>query len=182
MSCQIYWQMYQSQSARRWYMRGAPVHFSGAVRDVLNNTYNDWWILGIGGLTAWPPRSPEFRPLDFYLWVHLKLLMHGASLDNKETIALWMPVRLFATNPESKRIRSSVMRRLEACIEFHGGRLLYICNLSAVTHQLSVSGQVLIWTFVQNLFAPFTYSLYILQQKMSRKHQQGTKLFSDFSR
>jgi hypothetical protein len=35
--------------ARVWYMHdGAPAHFSRAVRDVLNNTYQDQWI-GRGG-------------------------------------------------------------------------------------------------------------------------------------
>jgi hypothetical protein len=60
-----------------WYMRdGTPAHFSRPVRDVLNNTYHDRWI-GRGGPTAWPIRSPDFNPLDFYVWEHLKpLCMH----------------------------------------------------------------------------------------------------------
>jgi hypothetical protein len=38
--------------ARMWYIHdGAPVHFSHAVQDVLNNTYHDQWIGG-GGPTA----------------------------------------------------------------------------------------------------------------------------------
>jgi hypothetical protein len=53
--------------AEMWYMHDdAPVHFRGTVRDVLNNTYEDRWI-GSGRPTAWPPRSPNLNPLNFYL-------------------------------------------------------------------------------------------------------------------
>jgi hypothetical protein len=52
--------------ARMWYMHdGAPAHFSRAVRDVLSNTYQ-YWRIGRGGPTAWPPLAPDLSPLDFY--------------------------------------------------------------------------------------------------------------------
>jgi hypothetical protein len=60
---------------------GAPAHFSRAVLDVLSNTYHDVWM-GRGGPTAWPPRSPDLNPLDFYLWGHLT----AAPVDNEETL------------------------------------------------------------------------------------------------
>jgi hypothetical protein len=75
---------------------GAQVHFSRAVRDVLNNTCHDRWI-GRGGPTAWPKRSPDLNPLDFYL----KPLCTQLLLTTKKhvTIALWLPVSLSATTP-----------------------------------------------------------------------------------
>jgi hypothetical protein len=52
--------------ARMWYKHDAtPVHFCRSVRDVLNNTYLDRWIC-TGGPSAWPPRSPDLNPPDFY--------------------------------------------------------------------------------------------------------------------
>jgi hypothetical protein len=54
--------------------------FSRAVRDVLSNSYHDRWI-GRGGPTAWPPRSPDLNPLDFYLW-----RTPVASVDNEEAL------------------------------------------------------------------------------------------------
>jgi hypothetical protein len=110
--------------AQMWYMHdSAPAHFSRAVRDVLNNTYHDQWI-GRGGSTAWPPRSPDLNPLDFYLWGHLKPVCIKLLLKTKRhlTIAMWMPVRLSATTPGIfERMRRSMMRRVEACTESHGG-------------------------------------------------------------
>jgi hypothetical protein len=48
------------------------------------------------------------------------------------TIALWMPVRLSSTTPGIfGRMRRSVMRRVEACNESHGGyfvHLLLMCS------------------------------------------------------
>jgi hypothetical protein len=43
----------------------AAAHFSRAVRDVLTDTYHGRWV-GRGGPTAWPPRSPDLNPLDFF--------------------------------------------------------------------------------------------------------------------
>jgi hypothetical protein len=62
--------------AQKWYMYDcAPAHFSRAVQDVLNNTYR-YRRMGIGGPTAWPPCSPDLDAQDFYLWEHLKTLVH----------------------------------------------------------------------------------------------------------
>jgi hypothetical protein len=106
---------------RMWYMHdGAPAHFS---RDVLNNAYYDRWI-GRGGPTAWSPRSPDLNTLDFTCGDPYKPLCMELFLTMKRqcTIALWMPVRLFATSPASLNGCGGpwwdVSRH--ACIESHG--------------------------------------------------------------
>jgi hypothetical protein len=38
------------------------------------------------GPTAWPPLPLDLNPLDFYLWGHLKTLVHAAPFDNEETL------------------------------------------------------------------------------------------------
>ena len=38
------------------------------VRASLDDAFPDSWI-GRGGPTAWPARSPDVTPLDFFLWV-----------------------------------------------------------------------------------------------------------------
>jgi hypothetical protein len=54
--------------ARMWYVHdGAPAHFSGAVQNVPNNTYNDRRV-GRGGPTTWTSASRDLNPLTFYLW------------------------------------------------------------------------------------------------------------------
>jgi hypothetical protein len=109
--------------ARMWHIRdGAPVHFSRAVRDVLNNTYHDRWI-GRGGPSAWPPRSPELNPPDFYLWGHLKTLVYAAPVDNEKALhhRIADACQTIRNYPGIfARMRRAMMRRVEACIESHG--------------------------------------------------------------
>jgi hypothetical protein len=99
-------------------------HISRAVRDVLNNTYHDRWI-GRGGPTAWPPRSPDLNPLYFYLWGHLNthvyallLTLHHRTVDACQTIRNCHAI--------FGRMRRSMVRRIEACIESHGGHFEHL--------------------------------------------------------
>jgi hypothetical protein len=112
-----------------WYMHdGAPAHFSHAVRDVLNNTCHDWWI-GRGGPTAWPPRPPDLNPLDFYLWGHLKTLVYADPVDNEEALhhRIVDVCQTICNYPGIfEQMRRSMMRRVEACIESHGGHFEHL--------------------------------------------------------
>ncbi|GBM96102.1 hypothetical protein AVEN_29504-1 [Araneus ventricosus] len=46
---------------------GAPPHYGNIVREFLDTTFPQRWI-SRGAVMAWPPRSPDITPLDFYLW------------------------------------------------------------------------------------------------------------------
>ena len=57
-------------------MDGAPPHFHRHVREFLNQHLPQRWI-GRGTdddqmLLAWPPRSPDATPYDFFLWGYVK--------------------------------------------------------------------------------------------------------------
>ena len=45
---------------------GAPPHYTNRVRELLNELLPNRW-LGRGGPVAWPPRSTDLTPLDYYL-------------------------------------------------------------------------------------------------------------------
>ncbi|KAJ4426274.1 hypothetical protein ANN_27086 [Periplaneta americana] len=45
----------------------------------------DRWI-GRGGPIAWPPRSPDLNPLDFYLWGRLKSLVYSSPVPDLESL------------------------------------------------------------------------------------------------
>ena len=64
---------------------GAPHHFSLAVRDHLDQRFGQQWI-GRGDTIAWPARSPDLSPLDYYLWVHMKSLIYETPLASVEDI------------------------------------------------------------------------------------------------
>lgn len=44
---------------------GAPPHFRREVREFLDNAFPNRWI-GRSGPVAWPPRSPDLNPCDFF--------------------------------------------------------------------------------------------------------------------
>ncbi|KAG8274617.1 hypothetical protein J6590_103969 [Homalodisca vitripennis] len=49
-----------------FYMQdGAPPHYLSDVRDFLNDRIPGQWI-GRDAPIAWPPRSPDLTPLDFF--------------------------------------------------------------------------------------------------------------------
>lgn len=50
---------------------GAPPHYSNHVRAALDTRFPGRWI-GRSGPIAWPPRSPDLTPLDFFFWGHKK--------------------------------------------------------------------------------------------------------------
>jgi hypothetical protein len=88
--------------------------------------------------TAWRPRSTHFNSLDFYLYGHLKTLVYAAPVDNEEAIHrrivdACQNIRKYPSI--SERMRQSMMRRVEACTEPHGGHFehFFKCVLSRIT-------------------------------------------------
>jgi hypothetical protein len=49
----------------------APLYYLGEVHKYLSTHFPGRWIGG-AVLVAWPPRSPDFTPLDFFLWGFVK--------------------------------------------------------------------------------------------------------------
>ncbi|GBN44650.1 hypothetical protein AVEN_47710-1 [Araneus ventricosus] len=50
-----------------WQQDGAPPHWGKIVRSYLDTQFPQRWIRRDDPL-AWPPRSPDLTPLDFFLW------------------------------------------------------------------------------------------------------------------
>ena len=68
---------------------GAPPHYSRLVREYLNASFRNRW-LGRGGPVAWPPRSPDLTPLDYYIWGHMKTLVYESKVDSR-AVVIWKP-------------------------------------------------------------------------------------------
>uniref|UniRef100_V5GU21 Transposable element Tc3 transposase n=1 Tax=Anoplophora glabripennis TaxID=217634 RepID=V5GU21_ANOGL len=62
---------------------GAPPHFRRDVREFLDNTFPNRWI-GRNGPVAWPPRSPDLTPCDFFLWGYMKNLVFKTPVNTRE--------------------------------------------------------------------------------------------------
>lgn len=112
-----------------WFMHdGAPCHFSNDVRQFLNNLFHEKWI-GRGGPLAWPARSPDLNPIDFYLWGHVKNLVYSTPTDSEEDLRR----KIIAVFQQIKRIpgvfermRHSMRRRLNMCVAENGAHVEHL--------------------------------------------------------
>jgi hypothetical protein len=50
---------------------GVPPNYANTVKTFLGQQFPGIWI-GRRGPIAWPPRSPDLTPLDFFLWRYIK--------------------------------------------------------------------------------------------------------------
>ncbi|GFX77515.1 uncharacterized protein TNCV_4025651 [Trichonephila clavipes] len=51
---------------------GAPPHIARRVKDLLRRSFGDDRVLSRHFHHAWPPRSPDLSPCDYWLWGYLK--------------------------------------------------------------------------------------------------------------
>jgi hypothetical protein len=100
-----------------WFIHDG-THFSGIARQYLNDHLSGKWI-GRNGPVAWPPRSPDLNPIDFYLWGHVKNYVRSTPVTNVDE--LWE--RILATFDTIRKrpsllecVRESMTRRLNGCV------------------------------------------------------------------
>jgi len=107
-----------------WFQHdGAPPHFSLDVRRHLNRRFGQRWI-GRGGPTAWPPRSPDLTPLDFFLWGRMKSLIYETPVETEEDLLARVLVdaqQIDETPGVMERVYQNMTRRYNVCNDV-GGR------------------------------------------------------------
>ncbi|GFW84945.1 uncharacterized protein TNCV_682331 [Trichonephila clavipes] len=71
---------------------GAPPHIGLCVQQFLRQHVSNDRVISRAFPTAWPPRSPDLNPCDFWLWGYLKNLVYRGRLitlaDLKDSITL----------------------------------------------------------------------------------------------
>ena len=102
---------------------GAPPHNTRAVRECLNGYFGRQWI-GLAGPRAWPPRSPDLTPLDFYLWGTLKNICYKEPPPDRENMIEIIRNACAAIREEELvQTRISMRRRLQCVVEKEGGHI-----------------------------------------------------------
>jgi hypothetical protein len=81
------------------------------------------------------------NPLDFYLWVHLKTVVHEALVDKEEelhhrTVDAWQTIRNYPGIFEL--MMRSMMKRVEDILSTY-----YKCTHSFIIHKLNISRHML---------------------------------------
>lgn len=118
-----------AQAGNVWYQHdGAGPHFAVSVRQYLDEIFGDRWI-GRGGPLAWPPRSPDMNPLDFFLWGFIKEKVYetpplGVEDCKARITAVCNELR---NNPHIfARIRHSLYQRLQTCVAAEGAHFEHV--------------------------------------------------------
>jgi len=94
---------------------GAPPHYTWHVREHLNESFLNRW-LGRGGPIAWPPRSPDFTPLDYYLWGHMKTLVYESKVNSRTALRhhIFATAEHIRNHPDNT---ASATRSLLVCVK-----------------------------------------------------------------
>lgn len=101
---------------------GAPAHYSAIVRELLNQRFQGRWI-GRGGPMAWPARSPDLTPLDFFLWGYIKSLVYQEPPTTPENMQERI-TRAFGqvTIGMLTRVQESFRKRIRTCMDNEGAQ------------------------------------------------------------
>ncbi|XP_066587659.1 uncharacterized protein [Prorops nasuta] len=107
---------------------GAPPHTARFVVEYLHAKYPGRWI-GKYGPIEWPPRSPDFAPLDFGIWGHIKNRIYNGmeieSLEDLRDLIIGECERL--TPQHLQNVLNSFSKRIEMCYAVGGGHFeLYL--------------------------------------------------------
>ena len=105
-----------------WFQHdGCPAHNTRGVGTFLAEIFNNR-VIANRGPVAWPARSPDFTPLDFYLWGSVKSEVYNSELPETRGI-LEESIRevLLSTNRNTlRRVCRSVATRCRKCVEENG--------------------------------------------------------------
>lgn len=102
---------------------GAPAHYSLMVRELLDERFQERWI-GRGGPIAWPARSPDLTPLDFFLWGYVKHLVYQEPPTTRADMELRIIQAFGQITPEMlARVLTSFRERIRLCLHNEGAHI-----------------------------------------------------------
>lgn len=100
---------------------GCPAHWRLTVREYLDDVFPNAWI-GRDGPIAWPARSPDLTPLDFYVWGRAKELVYATEVPTREVLLQRIEMA-FNKIKEEMTLRTTtveIRNRCRACIRNRG--------------------------------------------------------------
>lgn len=112
-----------------WFQQdGAPPHYFAPVRQYLNNWLPDRWI-GRGGPLAWPPRSPDLTPMDFFLWGYVKDMVYRDEPTTSEDMKQRIRRAFESVSPRMlSEVRNNLSNRFVVCVEQEGRNFEQLLN------------------------------------------------------
>ncbi|KAL4126744.1 hypothetical protein QTP88_010953 [Uroleucon formosanum] len=74
---------------------------------------------GLGGTIAWPPRSPDLTPLNFYFWGYMKQKVYAVVIESREPLLERIEItaeEIRQNHAEIQRTTQSVLFRTQCCL------------------------------------------------------------------
>lgn len=104
-----------------WFQHdGCPAHSSRVATEVLNEKFLNCWI-GRRAEVKWPARSPDFTPLDFFLWGAVKNKVYAEVPTTPEDMKRRITEALSSISSDTlTSVHLSFERRLQMCIAADG--------------------------------------------------------------
>ena len=105
---------------------GAPPHYANITRDYLNETFPQRWVGRGGGQgwRAWPPRSPDLTPLDFFLWGYVKDKVYQVKIRDLTHLMARVTEVIESIPPDMiANVWREVEYRLDVCRATNGGHI-----------------------------------------------------------
>lgn len=104
-----------------WFQNdGAPPHFHRDVRNHLTRTFGHR-VIARGAQHPWPPRSPDFNSLDFFLWGKVKNDVYQQPIANENELRERIIVSCRSVTPETlSKVRRNFLRRINLCEQNNG--------------------------------------------------------------
>lgn len=101
-------------------MDGAPAHNTNAVHNWCNINYPGRCI-GRNGNVAWPPRSPDLTPLDFFLWGFVKNHVYQTPvIDRNDLVHRIENAFQLVTRNMLEHVNQNIVKRARACVAAGG--------------------------------------------------------------
>ena len=110
---------------------GAPAHFGLPVRNWLNDNYPNRWI-GRGGPIAWPARSPDLNPLDYYFWGHITSIVYATEINSRDELVERIHNagnQIRENNFQILQATSNIRRRARLCIREQGNHFEHLLKV-----------------------------------------------------
>lgn len=82
---------------------GAPPHIANPVKQLLKRHFGNARIISRRFPTAWPSRSPDLNPCDFWLWGYLKAVVFSAPIANLAELKARIAQHILNVTPETLR-------------------------------------------------------------------------------
>lgn len=102
---------------------GAPPHYHREVRAYLDQEFGERWI-GRGGPIAWPARSPDLTPLDFFLWSEIKRRVYHSEPRSERDLKRRIRKAFREVRGQEEvllSLKNNLLKRARLCIQNNGG-------------------------------------------------------------